>query len=77
MPGEFPTNRIAKCREIDGGDDEALLAGEVAVGRFRELRCRREVDEPISPVDRGALKSARVGQATFDEQNRAWSIALS
>ncbi len=43
----------AECRKIDGGDDEALLAGEMAVDRFRELRCRRE-------IDRGALKSTRV-----------------
>lgn len=30
-------------REIDGGDDEDLLAREVTVDRFRELRCRRKV----------------------------------
>jgi O-methyltransferase len=60
VPGRFPTNRIAECREIDGGDDETILAREVAVDRFRELRSRREVDEPIGHVDRGAMKSAGV-----------------
>ena len=35
------------------------------VDRFRELRCRREVDEPIGLVDRGPLEGSRAECGPF------------
>jgi hypothetical protein len=60
VPGRFPANRVAKRSQINGGNDEILLAGEVPIDCFRELRSRREMDETIGLVDRGSLERTRV-----------------
>ena len=60
VTGGLPTNPLAECREIDSGDDEADPAGEVPVDRFRELRRRREVNEPIGLVDWAPFESSSV-----------------
>lgn len=63
--GRFPTNRLAECREIDGGDHEPLLAGKVSIDRFGNLRGRRQVDEPIGLIDRRPLECSRVERHPF------------
>lgn len=65
MPRGFPTNGAAEGLEIDGGDDEALLARKVPVHCLGELCCRGEVDIAVSLVDWGAVEYAGVQGGPF------------
>ena len=57
-PAFLPAHRVAIGRQVDGGDVQILLSGEMAVDRFGKLGGSREVDVPIGQIDGRALETA-------------------
>ncbi len=56
--GDFPFQGVAELGEVDGGDDEISLAGEMFCNGFGDLGGGGEVDVAIREVDGGAGEAA-------------------
>lgn len=56
----LPPERIAECACIDSGKNKVLLTGKVFLRRGTHLIRGREMNEPVSEIDRRSGVDARI-----------------